>query len=326
MRSKRRAFTLVELLVVIGIISLLIAILVPALNRAKQSSENVKCLSNLRQLGVAAQMHSNDYHSRIPPAGVLIPASDEGKSPFDGFKNPFRELQWYDKVDVNKDTKLVPHPVPWLAAYAKYLAIPMRTDSLDHLTEDLAIRDRMKVYTCPSQRKIPSGSTVSGTLGLMKGGGISGPSGFSSYGFNEQIMGIDASAGCGECPRAWPTPQRRLFGRIQNLNNTSRVMLFGDAIPRSNDNIPGFFSFWDNATDTDPHIGPSQQDPLNWGTLAETLMEVPLIPKRMRAKNFDEERHANRTMNIVFLDGHCEGVAINELALREVIVDPVYKK
>ena len=323
MRNKPRAFSMVELLVVIGIITLLISILVPALNRAKQSSENAKCLSNLRQLGVAAQMHSNDYHSRIPPAGVLIPASDEGKKPFDGFKNPFRELQWYRNGDANDGD---PRPVPWLAAYAKYLAIPMRTDTLDHLTEDLSIPDRMKVFTCPSQRKIQSGSTFGGSLSSMGGGSISGPNGFTSYGFNEQIMGIDASAMCGACPRGWPTPNRRLFGRIQNLNNTSRVMLFGDAIPRSYDNIPGFFSFWDNATDTDPHIGPSQQDPNNWGTLAETLMEVPLIPKNMRDKNFDYERHNNRTMNIVFLDGHCEGVRIDELALREVIVDPIYKR
>ena len=126
MRSKRRAFTLVELLIVIGIISLLIGILVPALNQAKKSSENVKCLSNLRQLGSAAQLHSNEFNSRIPPAGVVIPASDEGKYPFGGYKNPFRAVQNYDNGGV-------PHPVPWIAALAKYLAIPMRTDTVDHI-------------------------------------------------------------------------------------------------------------------------------------------------------------------------------------------------
>ena len=320
MLNKSRAFTLVELLVVIGIISLLVGILVPALNRAKQSSENTKCLSNLRQLGMAAQMHSNDYNSRIPPAGLVIPAADEGKYPYTGLKNPFRALQWFD----NGGT---PNPVPWLAAYAKYLAIPMRTDSIDHLQEDLDISDRMKVFTCPSQRKILKGVMIN----LVMGGGtkgnstpLSGVTGFSSYGFNEQIMGSHPSAQC-EASHGWPTPQRRLFGRIHNLNNTTRVMLFGDAVPRSNDHIPGFFSFWDNATDQHcPEVGPSQQDPLNWGTLAETLMEVPLIPKGLRAKNFDYERHPNRRMNIVFLDGHCEGVAIDELALREVIIDPIY--
>ena len=61
-------FTLVELLVVIGIIAVLLAILMPALNRAREMSNRTKCLSNLRQLGMAMTMYTDEYKGRLPNA------------------------------------------------------------------------------------------------------------------------------------------------------------------------------------------------------------------------------------------------------------------
>jgi prepilin-type processing-associated H-X9-DG protein/prepilin-type N-terminal cleavage/methylation domain-containing protein len=64
--KKRMGFTLVELLVVIGIVALLISILLPALNRARESAKQVACMSNLRQLSYLLQQYANDYHDFMP--------------------------------------------------------------------------------------------------------------------------------------------------------------------------------------------------------------------------------------------------------------------
>jgi prepilin-type N-terminal cleavage/methylation domain-containing protein/prepilin-type processing-associated H-X9-DG protein len=86
-----RGFTLVELLVVIGIIALLISILMPALSNARRQSNAVKCLSNLRQIGTAFVLYANESKGYWP---VCVHTAGNTEFPLPSGV----ELRWPDRI------------------------------------------------------------------------------------------------------------------------------------------------------------------------------------------------------------------------------------
>jgi prepilin-type N-terminal cleavage/methylation domain-containing protein/prepilin-type processing-associated H-X9-DG protein len=90
MRRQRRAFTLIELLVVISIIAILMAVLMPALQRVKSQAQEIKCRGNLKQYGLVQTMYLDDSDGRYPSAWRSLVQTE---TPVSGYQ---RYCRWHD--------------------------------------------------------------------------------------------------------------------------------------------------------------------------------------------------------------------------------------
>ncbi|MFI4912670.1 MAG: type II secretion system protein [Sedimentisphaeraceae bacterium JB056] len=101
-KLKNKAFTLIELLVVISIIALLMAVMMPALGKARELAKASICSSNQKNLGSALSLYSTDYNGKIPPASVLTSnAGDNGgvtPGPYDPVEKAGFGRYWTGKI------------------------------------------------------------------------------------------------------------------------------------------------------------------------------------------------------------------------------------
>jgi prepilin-type N-terminal cleavage/methylation domain-containing protein/prepilin-type processing-associated H-X9-DG protein len=106
MRYRRRAFTLIELLVVVGIIAVLIALLLPGLQRAREHANRIACLSNLRQLGMAVIMYTNNNRGYFPAPSADPSPANPGDPPPPWNRDDW--IYWKPGRDPN-ESALVPY-------------------------------------------------------------------------------------------------------------------------------------------------------------------------------------------------------------------------
>jgi prepilin-type N-terminal cleavage/methylation domain-containing protein/prepilin-type processing-associated H-X9-DG protein len=81
-KTQLRAFTLVELLIVIAVIAILAALLLPVLGKAKQTAGTASCANNARQIGIAMRMYGDDNNEILPSAHNSIPWSSTNPVPW----------------------------------------------------------------------------------------------------------------------------------------------------------------------------------------------------------------------------------------------------
>jgi prepilin-type N-terminal cleavage/methylation domain-containing protein/prepilin-type processing-associated H-X9-DG protein len=172
LRRKAGAFTLIELLVVIAIIAILAAMLLPALNKAKQRAQATQCLSNMHQWGIALQVYAGDAGDFIPRDGT-----DEGGTyacygiPSDApAGTPTDPYAWFNELP----PAVADHQLSYYYAMGQGRGI-----SAIKYQQDLPFPGNGigKIWMCPSIQTTPDDTTL-----FLSGG---------QYGFFSYVMDLD---------------------------------------------------------------------------------------------------------------------------------------
>ncbi len=131
----RTAVSLAEVLIVIGIVALLLALLVPSLNHARELSRRVHCANNLRQSGIALRCYRDDYNDYLPTEGTYLGS--------------------------NKPNQGINKPDTWYNQLPPYLGAPAYKDVL-RLGKRIVDFPEMHAWICPSKMLTPSYKSYSG--------------------------------------------------------------------------------------------------------------------------------------------------------------------
>jgi prepilin-type N-terminal cleavage/methylation domain-containing protein/prepilin-type processing-associated H-X9-DG protein len=207
--SSRKGFTLVELLVVIGIIAVLVAFLLPALRRARETANLAACLSNLRQIGTASHSFANDHRGYFQFAGTVHNGQNHGGdlTP-SGLRDANMRKYAYGRDPYSGTYR----PLAYPAAIAPYLGVKdLPVDDYWNLYARLDDPNGVRRYfTCPSASEPHNRGRIaaSGTFAVKDI--------YSDYAFNEGFLGYP------NINRICP------LGQVVKARRPSELMLMAD--------------------------------------------------------------------------------------------------
>jgi len=272
-QSPRRAFTLIELLVVMAIIAMLAALLLPAIQRAREAARRSQCINNLKQIALAAHNYESSFRS-FPSGWIEYPTPPAGNQDYENFPLPFAE-----GVLIPVDANLNGAPAtrydlrgwgisPWWGWQALILSeMDQTTVNIDYDEIKFSNNNRgaskvaIESYVCPSA-SLPSNRPAGAGYCTYRGVG----------GYTEGTQSVE------------PYTRRfkgGIFGpnsatRFNDINDgTSNTLLFGE----------GAFGFWADSHSAVSGFSESSVDPNDTNT--------PYIFHQ--GKNFDGEPELNQS-------------------------------
>jgi prepilin-type processing-associated H-X9-DG protein/prepilin-type N-terminal cleavage/methylation domain-containing protein len=293
--SRGRGFTLVELLVVVGIIAVLIAILLPVLGRAREAANSLKCQAQQRQIVQAMMLHAIDHQGYMP----LVGWPRQGMDPASLEDPHLRKYDYYGKSPSEY------HLMTILAALGPQLGQKINTQSQATLEADIQRGGSVvrSVFNCPSDRD------GAGQIGRVV---VDGGDSYNSYAFNEAALGWGTSVVWdGTYMTSYPVPHSRQRGKVARFMHPAQLFLFTDGAPRADGGWQIYCDGDANLTLRDFFVttsGPPNNPHANFNPPAGYCSTWDLI---------DFRRHRGR-MNVAFADGHVENVVLSEGALSQI--------
>jgi prepilin-type processing-associated H-X9-DG protein/prepilin-type N-terminal cleavage/methylation domain-containing protein len=340
-------FTLVELLVVIGIIAVLIGLLLPALTRARQVALRTSCAAKLNQIVMAASNHVAEHKGYYPLCGLLT-----GGQPQE-LDDP--DTQKYDYRDTSQGTGYWDGKLPQVTRAIAPVTVALGTDmgfkdvlDMTHPTESLYQNKTLGLYQrflCPAQADslydFWAQHTKAPAILLVDYGANADPTVFSfdppyafgyyaptSYIFNEYVLGFNDLKGRLRGHAVQVHQSARTFFACDgngdtalNLQSSARfyetanINIYGTVAA---DNVVltptyGTMTLYNNFPEPSLQLG---QVPIS---LAQLLVNAGFAGNQYGSPNtdFDKKRHQGK-MNIAFCDGHVELLNITNGDLQNV--------
>jgi prepilin-type N-terminal cleavage/methylation domain-containing protein/prepilin-type processing-associated H-X9-DG protein len=275
-QHRRRGFTLVELLVVIGIIAVLVGVLLPALSKARQQAMLVQCQSNMRQWGLGLQMYVNENSGQLPlrvPDGTATEYFGPSlANPIPGYPSGLDDASLYFNA--------IPSKMGGKSYYQ------MLVDDMKG-TNTLPAAGSNNIFTCPSVQ-----SAVAGTGDVLY---PTNPNFYAQYGTDStgvllsattpQLFKSDISYCYSQslmnppvATRANPSPAMVIGAKMSQLRPTSSVVVLCEKISAPGEYLDPSIQRWaqnngflgSSINSTMGYTGKISQLKANWKTFAAT--------------------------------------------------------